>query len=61
MQSFPDRPRGFVNADVYGRRDEHGLWFIKLAVCKGRTRLYSCHLAEHDMTLKNGTVLRRTP
>jgi hypothetical protein len=61
VESFPDTPKGFINADVYGRRDEHGIWFIKLAFHRDRARIYSCHLAEHEMKLKNGTVLRRTP
>lgn len=52
-------PRGgVVNADVYGKRDDLGLWFIKFAVLDERTRLFSCHLAEQDMTLKNGTTLK---
>lgn len=55
------RPGGtgpLIRQDVYGARDEYGAWFVKFAVVRDRTRLYSCHLAERDLQLACGTILR---
>lgn len=51
---------GRVMADVYGKKDRFGLWFIRFHVEDGTPRFLSCHESEHDMTLANGTVLRKT-
>lgn len=49
-----------VRADVYGPRDDCGrLWYVKVAVVDGRTRLYSCHLADHDLEMFDGTIRRK--
>jgi hypothetical protein len=58
VESWPQQPRGIVRADVYAIRDEFGLWYVKFAVTADGTRLFSCHLAECDMTLASGVVLR---
>ena len=49
--------RRTVNCDVYGKKDDLGVWYIKFAVVD-TTLLFSCHLAENDMELKNGKILR---
>jgi hypothetical protein len=49
--------RRAVNCDVYGKKDDLGVWYIKFAVVN-TTLLFSCHLAENDMELKNGKILR---
>lgn len=46
-----------INCDVYGKKDVGGVWYIKFAVV-GSALLFSCHLAENDMELKNGKILR---
>lgn len=46
-----------INCDVYGKKDDIGIWYIKFAVVDS-TLLFSCHLAENDMELKNGKILR---
>lgn len=47
-----------LQGDVYGKVDEHGLWFIKFHV-DGATVIMSCHEAEHDIKLLDGRILRR--
>jgi hypothetical protein len=49
--------RRTVNCDVYGKKDDLGVWYIKFAIVN-TTLLFSCHLAENDMELKNGKILR---
>jgi hypothetical protein len=44
--------------DVYGKRDQYGLWYIKFAIRDDRLRLHSCHLADRDMDLRDGRRLR---
>jgi hypothetical protein len=58
---WPDKPAGTVRADVYGKKDEHGSWYVKIGIRKELARIYSCHFLEADLTLKNGTVLRKQP
>jgi hypothetical protein len=49
---------GPVTADVYGVRDRHGGWYIKLHIEHGRVAVISCHEPEHPMFCKNGTKVR---
>lgn len=44
-------------ADIYGIRDKHGCWWIKLVLENGRVIVISCHPPEFDMLLVSGTVL----
>lgn len=56
------RPRAgrAIHGDVYGKKDELGLWFIKISYDgAARTLIMSCHEAEHDIQLANGRILRR--
>ena len=56
MQQRAGRP---LYGDVYGRRDAHGLWFIKLTFDGStQTVIMSCHEAEHPIRLANGTLLK---
>lgn len=49
-----------IYGDVYGRENEHGLWFVKLSYdSETGTAIMSCHEAEHDIELANGRTLRR--
>ena len=47
-----------ILGDVYGKIDEHALWFIKIH-CEADTLIMSCHEADHDIVLANGARLRR--
>ncbi len=60
VDCWSGRPSGLVQADVYGKQDEHGRWYVKVGIHKERTRIYSCHHLLKDLTLKTGTVLRKT-
>lgn len=57
------RPRSgrAIHADVYGKRDAVGLWYIKLTYLAdvAIAEVLSCHEAEHDLTRADGRVLRR--
>lgn len=56
MEQRVGRP---LHGDVYGRRDAHGLWFIKLTFDGGtQTVIMSCHEADHPIRLANGTLLK---
>lgn len=58
-ETFRFRATGrVINCDVYGKKDELGVWYIKFAVLNDNTCLFSCHLAENDMELKSGKILR---
>ena len=56
---WPDKPSGRVQADVYGIQDQLGNWYVKIGIHKTHTRIYSCHFLREDLTLKNGTTLRK--
>ncbi len=58
---WPDKPKGRVLADVYGKGDGHGNWYVKVRLHKGVARIHSCHFLDADLTLKNGTTLRKQP
>lgn len=47
-----------VTADVYGKVDEHGGWYIKFFVEHGRVQVCSFHEPEHDFTCANGVVVK---
>lgn len=61
VDSWPDRPAGRVQVDVYGKTDDYGNWYVKIGIQKGLAKPYSCHFLEHDLVLKNGTILRKQP
>jgi hypothetical protein len=44
-----------IVADVYGREDENGGWYIKLHVEHGRVQVMSCHAPKHDLMCCDGT------
>lgn len=58
VASWRRHPKGMQTADVYGKRDDLGLWYIKVATRDDGACLFSCHMADHDMRLKNGTMLK---
>lgn len=43
-----------VVADVYGKVDSFGLWYVKFRIHNGRLGVMSCHEAEDDIILANG-------
>lgn len=48
--------------DVYGKRDKHCVWFIKIRHVNGTTTIIlSCHAAEADLPLADGRTLRKSP
>ena len=58
----PMRPKhgGVLLGDVYGKQDDFGLWFVKFTFdARATTVILSCHEAEHDLELANGSVLRK--
>lgn len=59
VEPMPQRVGRPLLGDVYGKRDAHGLWFIKLTF-DGTTQtvIMSCHEAEHAVLLANGTLLK---
>jgi hypothetical protein len=49
-----------IHADVYGKRDEHAVWFIKFTYDgKTTTVIMSCHEAEQPIELADGRTLRK--
>lgn len=55
------RPKdgGVLYGDVYGKRDEFGVWFIKFSFSGGTTTvIMSCHEAELPLKLADGRTLR---
>lgn len=50
-----------MHADVYGKQDVIGLWYVKLSYMAGQAiaEVLSCHEAEHDLIRADGKVLRR--
>lgn len=59
MQQQAGRPR---YGDVYGKRDEYGVWFIKFEYDRATgTVIMSCHEAEHPIELADGRTLRKSP
>ena len=48
-----------IHADVYGKRDEYAVWFIKF-IYDGKTTtvIMSCHEAEQPIELADGRTLR---
>ncbi|HEX7600975.1 MAG TPA: hypothetical protein VF316_05190 [Polyangiaceae bacterium] len=49
-----------IYGDVYGKKDEFGLWFFKFSFDGTTTTvIMSCHEAEHDITLADDRTLRK--
>ena len=59
VEKMGETRRGPLEGDVYGKVVDEVLWFIKIRVVK-KTVIMSCHEAERDLTLANGTVLKGT-
>ena len=51
---------GKLLGDVYGKRDDFGVWFVKFH-CQEETTtvILSCHETEQDLPLADGRTLRR--
>ena len=44
-------------ADIYGVKDRHGWWWIKLFLQHGRVTVISCHAPKFTMRLVDGTII----
>jgi hypothetical protein len=59
--SFVHNARGSIRTDIYAKKNEMGLWYVKLDIDDGGVlRIHSCHESERDeIELANGTTLRK--
>jgi len=48
-----------ICADVYGKVDDYGLWYIKFRIVESRLAVLSCHDAAGDIVLANRVRLRK--
>jgi len=56
---YAGRDSAHTDWDVYGKRDECCLWYVKIDMDSGVPVIRSAHEADHDIELWSGKCLRK--